>query len=79
MGVAINTNALTINKEWNLKVSAGTESELAKLALKEFYSEFERAIPVDESWINKYRDIYYKQRFYSLDRIKDLSRLKLRN
>lgn len=67
----LTANALTINKEWNLKVSAGTESELAKLALKEFYSEFERAIPVDESWINKYRDIYYKQRFYSLDRIKD--------
>ncbi|TGL57002.1 DUF3427 domain-containing protein [Leptospira kemamanensis] len=74
----LTANALSTNKEWNLKVSAGTESELAKLSLKEFHSEFDHAIPVDSSWINEYNKIYTKQRYYSLDRLKEIETIQIK-
>lgn len=56
------SNALTSNKELNIKISAGIQSELITSTLKEFKNEFEKAIEVDEKFIEKYESIYQKQK-----------------
>ena len=47
-------NALTSNKEWNLKVSAYKNSHIYHQALSEFSYEFETATPVTKDYIDNY-------------------------
>ncbi len=60
-------NALTSNKEWNLKVSAYKNSLIYHQALFEFSHEFESAPPVTKDYIDNYEQIYLKQRELSLE------------
>jgi len=53
--------ALSTNKEWNIKVSALDESGLVEKVLNEFKSDFKKAIPVTEEYILFYEEIYKKQ------------------
>ena len=53
--------ALSTNKEWNIKVSALDESGLVEKVLKEFKSDFEKATLVTEEYILFYEEIYKKQ------------------
>ena len=50
--------ALSSNKEWNLKVSSMQEGSLIKDTLREFEKTFENATAVNQEWINAYDKIY---------------------
>jgi len=50
----LTANALTINKEWNLKVCGAFESYIIHKTLSEFDLLFEQAHPVDQSFIDRY-------------------------
>lgn len=53
-------NALSSNKEWNLKVSAAPESEIIHQSISEFTSVFKNAIDVDNEFLSSYEELYYK-------------------
>ena len=62
----LTAQALSTNKEWNIKVSALDESGLVEKVLNEFRSDFEKATPVTPEYILSYEEIYQKQ--FLLDR-----------
>jgi HKD family nuclease len=51
-------NALSMNKEWNLKVSSSDSGALIINTLQEFDYTFQGATIVDEAWIKEYNKIY---------------------
>ena len=53
--------ALSTNKEWNIKVSALDESALVEKVLNEFRCDFEKGTSVTEEFILSYQEIYKKQ------------------
>jgi superfamily II DNA or RNA helicase/SOS-response transcriptional repressor LexA len=57
----LTANALSTNKEWNIKISALDNSGLVEKVLKEFHSDFENATRVDDKFILSYEDIYKSQ------------------
>jgi superfamily II DNA or RNA helicase/SOS-response transcriptional repressor LexA len=57
----LTANALSTNKEWNIKISALDNSSLVEKVLKEFRSDFENATRVDDKFILTYEDIYKSQ------------------
>jgi superfamily II DNA or RNA helicase/HKD family nuclease len=59
----LTANALSVNKELNLKISATPDSAIINSALKEFSGEFEKAVPVDIEFIQNYRKEYNNQLF----------------
>ncbi len=54
-------NALSYNKEWNLKVSSAEDGDLLKYTMKEFWRTFDGAIEVTEAWLAEYEIIYKDQ------------------
>lgn len=54
----LTANALCVNKEWNLKISATKDSSIIQDAIKEFENEFEKASSINSNFIEKYSDIY---------------------
>ena len=52
--------ALSYNKEWNVKISSMGKGSLIKETIFEFEKEFEKAQLVDEEWISAYSEIYEK-------------------
>lgn len=58
----LTANALSVNKEWNLKVSAWDESKLLKELRVEFEREFVAAEDVTEAYIEAYEPIYKQSR-----------------
>lgn len=57
----LTAQALTTNKEWNIKVSALDNSGIVEKLLNEFHSDFEKATLVTEDFILSYKEIYQKQ------------------
>lgn len=57
----LTAQALSTNKEWNIKVSALDESGLVEKVLDEFHSDFELGEYVTEDFISSYEKIYQKQ------------------
>ena len=57
----LTANALSTNKEWNIKISALDNSGLVEKVLNEFHSDFKKATPVDDKFILSYEDIYKSQ------------------
>ena len=57
----LTAQALSTNKEWNIKVSALDESGLVQKVLSEFHSDFEKGTSVTEEYILSYEEIYQKQ------------------
>jgi superfamily II DNA or RNA helicase/HKD family nuclease/SOS-response transcriptional repressor LexA len=57
----LTAQALTTNKEWNIKVSALDNSGIVEKLLNEFHSDFEKATVVSEDFILSYNEIYQKQ------------------
>ena len=57
----LTANALCLNKEWNLSVTAAVESELIIQTKKEFNYEFEAAQKVTLDWIEYYSVSYQNQ------------------
>ena len=57
--------ALSRNIEWNLKITATPVSNIIFNAIKEFTSEYQKAVKVDEAFISNYEIIYGRQVEYS--------------
>ncbi|MFT5886533.1 MAG: superfamily II DNA or RNA helicase/HKD family nuclease [Arcticibacterium sp.] len=57
----LTAQALSINKEWNIKISALDESGLVEKVLIEFHSDFEKGTPVTAKYILSYEEIYKEQ------------------
>lgn len=49
--------ALSVNKEWNLKVSATSEGEIVKSVLAEYHQDFDAATPVTDAFLEGYQRI----------------------
>ena len=58
----LTANALTVNREWNLKISGLNASGIVENVLHEFHRDFEEAISVTDEYITFYEDLYKKQR-----------------
>lgn len=54
----LTASALTVNKEWNLKVSGLNSSQIVDNTLKEFETDFKEATIVDETFIKTYEIEY---------------------
>ena len=54
----LTAGALSENEEWNLKFSSTEDGSIMQDAMKEFNSIFNKAVPVDESWLKQYTEIY---------------------
>lgn len=54
--------ALSYNKEWNIKVSSMEKGSLIRDTIKEFNKAFEKAQKVNKEWIRTYSDIYEKHK-----------------
>jgi HKD family nuclease len=55
-------SALTINKEWNLKLSSTDNGALIKETITEFTKEFDQAVLVNKEFIEVYDIIYQTQK-----------------
>jgi superfamily II DNA or RNA helicase/HKD family nuclease len=61
----LTAQALSTNKEWNIKVSALTESSLVEKVLQEFQLDFERGTPVTPEFILSYEEVYKNQLIFN--------------
>ncbi len=57
----LTANALTTNKEWNIKVSAFPKSGLIDKVITEFQSDFDQATTATDEFINNYEKLYNRQ------------------
>ena len=57
----LTAQALSVNKEWNIKVSALDESGIVEKVLREFHDDFENGTPVSTEYILAYEEIYKSQ------------------
>ncbi|MFC4739649.1 DUF3427 domain-containing protein [Flavobacterium ponti] len=57
----LTAQALSTNREWNLKVSALDESGIVENVINEFKSDFQKATKVTSEFILEYEEIYRKQ------------------
>ncbi|SHJ90253.1 PLD-like domain-containing protein [Arenibacter nanhaiticus] len=60
----LTSSALTVNKEWNLKVSGLHSSSIVDNVLNEFNSDFKKATPVTQEFILAYQAIYNEERLF---------------
>ncbi len=58
----LTAQALSTNKEWNIKVSALDESGIVDKVIKEFNSDFEKGTKVTPEYISSYEALYQSQR-----------------
>jgi len=58
----LTATALCTNKEWNIKVSALSNSGIADKVITEFNQDFEQGTPVTPKYISEYEAIYRKQK-----------------
>ncbi len=61
----LTASALCSNVEWNLKITATPISHIIFNAIKEFTTEFEKAVNVDLAFISNYEILYNKQVDYT--------------
>jgi superfamily II DNA or RNA helicase/HKD family nuclease len=57
----LTAQALSTNKEWNIKVSALNDSGIVEKVLREFHSDFDKGTPVTKEYILSYEEIYQNQ------------------
>lgn len=57
----LTAQALSTNKEWNIKISALDESGIVEKVLQEFHSDFEKGTSVTTEYILSYEVIYQSQ------------------
>lgn len=58
----LTAQALSTNKEWNIKVSALENSAIVERVMTEFRADFKSATIVNKAFIDDYQEIYEKQR-----------------
>jgi superfamily II DNA or RNA helicase/HKD family nuclease len=57
----LTAQALSTNKEWNIKVSALDNSGIVEKVLNEFQNDFDKGTPVTRDYIFAYQEIYQSQ------------------
>ena len=57
----LTAQAMSTNKEWNIKVSALDDSGIVEKVINEFQSDFQKATQVTNEFISYYEEIYQKQ------------------
>ncbi len=57
----LTAQALSTNKEWNIKISALDESGIVEKVLQEFHSDFEKGTNVTLDFILAYEEVYQSQ------------------
>lgn len=57
----LTAQALSTNKEWNIKVSALDESSIVDKVINEFQSDFQKATQVTKEFILHYEEVYQNQ------------------
>ncbi len=57
----LTAQALSTNREWNIKVSALDNSGLVEKLIREFRSDFDKALQVTPEYIQEYEKIYQRQ------------------
>ncbi len=57
----LTAQALSTNKEWNIKVSALDDSGIVEKVINEFQSDFKKASPVTKEFLLHYKEIYQNQ------------------
>lgn len=57
----LTAQALSTNKEWNIKVSALDDSGIVEKVINEFQSDFKKATPVTKDFLLHYKEIYQNQ------------------
>lgn len=57
----LTAQALSTNKEWNIKISALDKSGIVDKVLQEFRADFEKGIPVTNAYIAGYEEIYKQE------------------
>jgi len=57
----LTAQALSTNKEWNIKISALDESGIVEKVLQEFHTDFEKGTLVTVEYISNYEKIYQSQ------------------
>ena len=72
----LTASALSVNKEWNLMVSATENSSIVEEVFKDAEKEFERAIEVDETFIKAYEEIYQKRKYKKIEENKEVDKLR---
>lgn len=73
----LTSSALTVNKEWNLKVSGLHSSGIVDNVLNEFNSDFDRAIAVTDEYIASYQTTYDQERLFKLKSKEEFIRLDI--
>lgn len=63
----LTAQALSTNKEWNIKVSALDESGIVEKVLRAFHADFEKGTPVTGEFIRTYEKIYQSQFLLNLN------------
>lgn len=63
----LTSGALTVNKEWNLKVSGLHSSGIVDNVISEFVNDFETAIYVTDKYISDYQKLYEKDRLFRIN------------
>ncbi len=69
----LTSNALSVNKELNIKFSASEDSEIIHSTLSHFQKEFEQATIVTEEFIRKYEEVY-NQKSQKVKQIEDIEK-----
>lgn len=64
--------ALSTNKEWNVKISALNESGIVEKVLSEFHEDFFKGTLVTNEYITSYEEIYRNQLLSAKQYIKDI-------
>lgn len=62
----LTSDALSVNNEWNLKVSSHANGDLVCKILDAFTNDFNNATPVSLIWIEKYKEEYQSRKFQNL-------------
>ncbi len=57
----LTAQALSTNKEWNIKISALDDSGIVEKVVNEFQSDFKKATPVTKEFLLHYKEIYQNQ------------------
>lgn len=60
----LTANALTTNKEWNLKVATTEKGAIYLQSLAQFEHEFETAVPVTDKFVSDYEAIYLQAKTF---------------
>lgn len=58
----LTADALSVNKEWNVKLTSTNDGSYAKKVIREFDQMLAESIKVDDDFINSYKQVYYEQK-----------------